>query len=233
MMAFLRKYVLHNFFLKLFSLVVAVLLWMAVARDPIAEVAVSVPIEFQHVPENLEISSERLPDAQIWVRGPRHVVRNLSQSEVHAVLDISGAKAGERTYDLSGPQIRVPHEVEVVQVIPAQVHLTFDWSEWKEVPIRGRIAGLDSTSTPVSVRVDPGTAMIIGPRRRVQNVDFALTDAVEVGHLTGSQVYSGVHVFIPDPSIRVTRPLSVNVTVSPSDTTADRRKTQKSPTGKY
>src|SRR5436309_1459587 len=57
-MDFLRKYVLHNFGLKLLSLVVAVLLWMAVTRDPMAEVALNVPIEFHNSPEHLEISVE-------------------------------------------------------------------------------------------------------------------------------------------------------------------------------
>ena len=41
----------------------AVGLWLAVARDPVAEVAVEVPIEFRNIPENLEISSESIPRA--------------------------------------------------------------------------------------------------------------------------------------------------------------------------
>jgi len=54
---FVHRYVLHNIGLKLLSLTLAVGLWLAVTRDPVAEVAVEVPIEFHHFPENLEISS--------------------------------------------------------------------------------------------------------------------------------------------------------------------------------
>src|SRR5438309_2139703 len=65
---FFRRYVLHNLGLKLLSLVLAVGLWVAVARDPIAEVAVSVPIEFHRIPDNLEILSESIPQALIrWM----------------------------------------------------------------------------------------------------------------------------------------------------------------------
>ena len=54
---FFRHYVLHNLGLKLISLGLAVGLWLAVARDPApAEVVVELPIEFHHVPDNLEIS---------------------------------------------------------------------------------------------------------------------------------------------------------------------------------
>ena len=63
-MNFLRKYVFHNFALKLLSLGVAVLLWMAVTRDPVAEVALNVPIEFHNSPEHLEINSETIPQVQ-------------------------------------------------------------------------------------------------------------------------------------------------------------------------
>ena len=51
MMSFLRRWVLHNFWLKVLSLVLATGLWLAISPDQEpAEVAVRVPIEFQHVP---------------------------------------------------------------------------------------------------------------------------------------------------------------------------------------
>jgi hypothetical protein len=71
MMGFLRRWVLHNFWLKVLSLLMAAGLWLAISPDQEpAEVAVRVPIEFQHVPPELEISSMTIPDAQIRVRGP-------------------------------------------------------------------------------------------------------------------------------------------------------------------
>ena len=62
---FFHRYVVHNLGLKLISLALAVGLWLAVARDPMSEIPVDVPIEFHNIPENLEISSENLPQAQI------------------------------------------------------------------------------------------------------------------------------------------------------------------------
>jgi len=57
LISFFKRYVLHNFGLKVLSLVLATGLWLAIARDPVAEVAIRVPIEFLHVADNLEISS--------------------------------------------------------------------------------------------------------------------------------------------------------------------------------
>jgi hypothetical protein len=57
----IRARLFHNFGLKLLSLALAVGLWLAVARDPSAVVALDVPVEFDNIPENLQISSESIP----------------------------------------------------------------------------------------------------------------------------------------------------------------------------
>jgi len=214
MIPFLRKHVFRNFFLKLVALAAAVLMWMAVARDPKAEVAVTVPIEFQHVPDNIEISSEKIPEVQVRVRGPGRMLRDLAQSEVQAVIDLAGAQPGERTYDLRGPQIRVPRDVEVIQVVPAQLHLSLDRRGTKDVPIRARVLGQYAAGPGVRVSVEPATALIIGPEKRVQSVDLAFTDAVDVAGLMGSAAFPGIHVYVTDPLVRVARPTAVTVVVN-------------------
>jgi hypothetical protein len=214
MITFLRRYVFHNFALKLVALAAAIMLWVAVARDPTDYVAVKVPVEFQHAPENLEISTENIPEVQIRVRGPGRVVRQLAQSEVHAVIDLTGAKPGEHTYYLAGPQIRLPREVELVQVVPPQLQLNFDWSAWRDIPIEARVLGLNA-ATPAAVRVEPPTALVLGPKTQVDDIHFALTDAIDAAGITGETRFSGIHIFVTDPMVRVTHPLTVSVVVTP------------------
>jgi len=126
MMGLLRRWVLHNFWLKVLSLVLATGLWLAISPDEEpAEVALRVPIEFEHFPPELEISSTTIPEAQIRVRGPERLIRELRSTDIHAKLELGDAKPGERTFDLTA-QVRPQRELAVVQVVPSQVHLTFD-----------------------------------------------------------------------------------------------------------
>jgi YbbR domain-containing protein len=215
MIDFLRRYVFRNFGLKLVSLVAAVLVWMAVAHDPAMEVAVRVPVEFQHAPGNLEISTVNIPEVQIRVSGPGRLVRQLAQSEVHAVVDLAGATPGEHTYDLTGAQIRLPHEIELLQVVPPELRLTFDWRAWREVPIQARVLGV-SPDARLGVHVEPSTALILGPQQEVEHIHTALTDAIDLTGITGATTFSGIHIFVTDPMVRVTRPLTVSVTVAPA-----------------
>ncbi len=157
---------LHNFGIKLLSLALAVGLWLAVASDPPAEVAVDVPIVFRNIPENLEISSENVPRSQIRVRGPQRVVRRLQPADIYAEIDLSGMKPGERTFDLTAQQVHQPRELEVVQVVPNQFHLMFDTRLTRQVPVRP--AGFRQLRRGLPDRAPGGGAVVDYDQRTTQ-----------------------------------------------------------------
>src|SRR5438270_5789472 len=175
MMAFFQHYVLHNFGLKLLSLLLATGLWFMIEPDEqTAEVAVRAPIVFQNVPPQLEISTETIPEAQIRVRGPERVIRQLRPNDVHAALELADVQPGERTFDLTSQQIRHPRELAVIQVVPSQVHLAFDTRLTREVEIHPRVTGNFLTGERLArVDVDPPRITITGPRHHVEKVESA------------------------------------------------------------
>ena len=214
MISFFRRYVLHNFWLKLLSLLLAVGLWFVIASDERpAEVAVRAPIVFQNVPSDLEISSELIPEAQIRIRGPERVIRQIRATDVHAEIELGGVKAGERTFDLTSQQVRHPREVSVVQVVPSQLHLAFDTRETREVEIRPRVTGNFVEGEQIaSVKADVEKVTITGPRRHVERVDSATTDPVDASG-TVSQATFVTNVYVSDPLVQVVRPTTIHVTV--------------------
>ncbi len=209
----LRKYIFENFGLKLVSLVVAVLLWAAVAREPVAELVLNVPIEFRNPPENLEISSEVVPQAQVRVRGPVGSVRQLVPSEVHVMVDLHDAGTGERTYDLSPAEIAIPAEVEVVQVLPSQFRITLDRRASRQVEVRPRVTGTFASGYRISrVTVVPSMATLAGPTRRVRDIDAVITDAIDATGVVGQATFTA-KPYVSDPMVRIVSPSTVQVTV--------------------
>jgi YbbR domain-containing protein len=210
----LRRWVLHNFWLKVLSLLIATALWMAISpeQEP-AEVEVRVPIEFQHVPAHLEISSITIPEARIRVRGPEGVIRNLRSADIHAELEMADAKPGERTFDLTAQQIRLSRELHVVQVVPGQVHMSFDMSMTREVEVHPRVTGNFVEGEQIGrVLVDPERITITGPQHHVEQVDSATTDPVDVSG-TRTQGSFVTMVYVSDPLVQVVNPAPVRVTV--------------------
>jgi YbbR domain-containing protein len=213
-MAFFKRYVVHNFSLKFLSLLLATGLWFMIARDEQpAEVAIRAPIVFQHVPDQLEISTESIPEAQIRVRGPERMIRQLRMNEVQAEIDLTGVKAGERTFDLTSQQVRHPRDIEVKQVVPSQLHLAFDTRSTREVEIRPRVTGNFATGEQiVKVDTDPPRITIIGPRRHVEKIDAATTDPIDATGTLGSAVFT-TNVYVSDPLVQVEQATSIRVTV--------------------
>lgn len=210
---FLRRYVLHNLGLKLISLALAVGLWLAVYREPISEVAIDTVIEFENMPANLEISAENIPKAEVRLRGPQRVVRRLQASEVYAEIDLEAVRPGDRTYDLTAQEIHRPQELEVVQVVPSQIHLSFDARITRQVPVHPRVVGTFATGYQIGqIQVDPPTITITGPKKRVEAVDAATTDPIDV---TGaiSRVTFTRHAYVSDPLIQATSSDPVHITV--------------------
>ena len=214
MIELLKRYVLHNFWLKALSLLLAAGLWWQISPDEQpAEVSLHAPVVFQHVPEHLEISSETVPEAQIRVKGPERVIRQLQGSEVHAEIDLGDAKAGERTFDLTSQQVRHPSDVTVIQVVPSQLHLSFDTRLTRDVEIHPRVTGNFAAGEQITkVDVDPPRITITGPKHHVEKVDAATTDPLDATGTRGSAVFS-TNVYVPDPLVQVVQPTSIRVTV--------------------
>jgi YbbR domain-containing protein len=213
-MNFLRKYVFYNFTLKVLSLAVAVLLWMAVTRDPVAEVALNVPVEFHNAPEHLEISSETIPQVQVRVRGPVRAVRDISATEVHAVIDLANVQPGERTYDLSPARIHVPDGVQVVQAVPAQIRISFDRRESRQVEVKPRVIGTFASGYRIEkVTALPQSVTIVGPATHVRGVETAITDPVDASGVVGTATFVS-HAYVSDPLVRLADPSPIRVTVT-------------------
>ncbi len=214
MITFFKRYVLHNFGLKLLSLVMATGLWILISPDEQpAEVALRAPIVFQNVPRHLEISSESIPEAQIRVRGPERVIRQLQPSEVHAEINLADVTSEERTFDLTSQQVRHPSDVTVVQVVPSQLHLAFDTRLTREVEIRPRVTGNFAEGEQITrVEADPPRITITGPRHHVERVDAAITDPVDATGTLGTAVFL-TNAYVPDPLVQVVQPTSIRVRV--------------------
>jgi YbbR domain-containing protein len=213
MAGFFHRAFVHHFGLKLLALLLAVALWVKVARDPIAEVEMKVPIEFRNLPENLEIDSASFTEAQVRVRGPERLIHRLVSGDVRAEIDLSSVHPGERTFDLNTQQIHLPQDLKVVQIIPGQFQLSFDLRMTRTVEIRPRVTGTFARGMRVKqVSADPPNLLITGPRRRVEAIEAATTDPVDVsGAVTGASFVT--QAYVADPLIQVVHPTPVRVTV--------------------
>lgn len=213
MAAWWRRIFLQDVVVKLISLLLAIGLWYGVARSPITEIEINVPIEFRNLPDKLEIDSASFTQAQVRLRGPERIIRRLEPADVRAEVDLGNVQPGERTFDLTARHVHVAQDVEVVQIIPGQFHLSFDTRDTRTVDVRPRVTGTFASGMRVAqVLADPPNIVVTGPRGRVEALEAASTDPVDAsGTLTRASFLT--QVYVADPLIQVVHPKPVRVTV--------------------
>lgn len=214
MIGFFKRYVLHNFGLKILSLILATGMWFLISRgEQPAEVAVRAPIVFKDMPTQLEISSQSVPETQIRVRGPERVIRQLAANDVQAEIDLAGVKSGDRTFELTSHEVRHPREVQVVQVVPSQLHLAFDTRLTRQVEVHPRVTGLFASGEQiVQVQADPAQITITGPRHHVETIDAATTDPIDATGSLGTVTFT-TNAYVSDPLVQIDRAPAIRVTV--------------------
>jgi YbbR domain-containing protein len=209
----LRHFLFDNALLKMVSVLIAILMWYGVAHEPVSEITVRVPIEFSEPPKDLDYTSDVAPQAQVRLRGPARLLRDLQQESVHVVIDLRGAVPGERTYDLTSGEVQVPHNVDVLQITPTRLRLVFDSPETRQVAVKPRIVGTLPPGYGIELMNSaPSTVTITGPSHHVDAVDSALTDAVDISGTAGQASFD-TRAYLPDPLVHISGSSAVRVTV--------------------
>jgi len=199
--------------LKLLSVTIAVLLWMVIAGEETVERGLRVPLELQQFPPGLELLGDVPTTADVRVRGVSGTLSRVSPGDIVAVLDLRGAREGQRLFHLTPEQVRVPFGVEVVQVTPPTVAVVFEKAASRTVPIKPAIEGRPAAGYMVGkAAADPPTVEVVGPESAVRRVTDALTEPVSVAGAM-RQVEETVTVGTLDPAVRVKTQRTAQVTV--------------------
>jgi len=201
------KILTGNIWWKLFALLIAVLLWIAVANEPELSTFVSVPIEFKDLPDSLEISSDIVEHVELELRGPSGELRNFTGNKTAVVLDMGDAMPGQRTYTFRGGDVHLPPTLQLIRVIPSGVRFVFEQRKQKSVPVEVRF-----TKLPAQFQTTPKSMMIDGPESRVNAVHSLLTDEIDVSKVNGHGTFH-VSALPGDPHVRIDSDPEVTVEV--------------------
>src|ERR1700722_8925464 len=123
----LKALLTHNFGLKVLALFAAFGLWYNIASEPELATIVSVPVDYKNFPKDLVINSKIIESVSVEARGPATRLREMQETRVAAVINFASVHApGERTFTLTGAELRPPRGVTLVRAIPEQLRFRFE-----------------------------------------------------------------------------------------------------------
>ncbi|HUE84992.1 MAG TPA: CdaR family protein [Vicinamibacterales bacterium] len=204
---------LRNIWLKFLSICIAALLWLVVAGDRVVERALRVPIEFQNLPQGLEIVGEPPESVDVRLRASSGALGRLGPGEMAAVIDLRTARPGRRLFHLTPASVKGPYGVEVVQIAPSTMPIAFENSAVRIVEVKPFVEGRPAPGYEVaSITSTPATVEVIGPESSLRDLDEAMTEPISVSGAT-RPIREVVTVGVADPRVRLRTPQTAEVSV--------------------
>jgi YbbR domain-containing protein len=202
----------HHLGWKLLALLMAIALWIAVAREPELATSLSVPIEFKNPPDDLAIGGAQPDRVRLEIRGPSGRLSRDNLANVAVILDLSDASEGERTYTIRAPNAGLPSGVAFYRAVPSQITLRFDRLLTREVPVQPVFAGTPEGYRVREETIDPLTVAVRGPVERVRNLSRVMTDPVDLTGVVSEKEFH-TQINLGDPQVRLEAPVAVRLKV--------------------
>ena len=204
----------HHLGLKFVSIALAALLWVAVAGEQTVERSLRIPLEFTNLPSQFEVVGDSPTVVDARVRGSSGALNRIAAGELVAVLDLRSARAGQRLFHLDGDDVRTPFGVDVVQVNPSTVSMTFEPSASKVVPVVPSLEGEPADGFVVgTVTAEPSTVEVLGPVSALSRLTQAITEPVTVTGVS-APVTETVNIGVADAAVRLRQPQTARVAVA-------------------
>jgi YbbR domain-containing protein len=168
-------------FIKIGSLVVAVVLWLYVIYSQNLEVTFKIPITYQNLPTTMIVSEISHKSINVVISGKSDAIRNVESKDFQAVIDFKNAKVGSaKRFPIQLVKVNVPENINVAeQKIQASVKL--EYLVRKQVGIEPKIIGQlreDRTLGPIST--EPEYISAEGPKSQMDSLDKIQTVDIDI-----------------------------------------------------
>ena len=213
-----RPWPLRQLGLKIWSVGLAMMLWLVVAGQETVERGLRIPLELQQFPADLELEGDAPSLIDVRVRGESGALGRVGPGDIVAVLDLRGARPGRRLYTITPEQVRVPFGVQVVQVTPPSLAFMFENSATRPLPVVPSVEGEPAAGFIAGhASANPATVEVVGPESAVRRATEATAEPVSVSGARDT-VTDSVSVGFADPRLRrkTVKPVAVTVPVVPA-----------------
>lgn len=174
------KFLTSNLLIKVFSLLLAVLLWVYITGQVKSEMSFSVPLELTNIPSNLEITNELPPFISVRLRGNSSTLRNVRPGNIKVVLDLSRIREGRSFFRIDKGHIALPKGLKAVKISPEKLTIKAELLLEKEVPVMLNRKGFKSNW---KVKFEPTHVKVHGVKSKVLGIRMIKTKPLDLSNI--------------------------------------------------
>lgn len=160
-----------NWQVMLLALFMALGSWFLIIGREKVEIVMDMALEVTNPPEGMIIKSGLVDDIKIRVRGPKGLVRSLTEKKLSYSVDVSKLTVGDRVIEIEVGKIPLSPAFDVVEISPNRLTLSVDRIADKTIPVEVVWRGKINPDYQVdSVSSDPKAVEIRGPESVLRKI---------------------------------------------------------------
>ncbi len=204
MKRFFKRLFTRNRGLKLFSFLLALLLWFTLIPEEkmSSEKTLTIQLELHNVPSGMELVEKPPSTIDVKIKAPNRLISQITPANVHAVLNLEKARIDQREYPLNNSMISIPQGAEVIR-LPSHVNLRFERTREIMLDVEPIIIGkLKEGLKLEKVRAFPSQVLIKGPESKIREDYKVRTSPIDISLLTET-IELEADFILPDPDLRL------------------------------
>jgi YbbR domain-containing protein len=205
MIRLFRRVFLRNWGLKLFSFLIALVLWLTLIPDDriFDEKILTVRLDVHNIPPGMVLVGRPPSTVNVIIRAPKRQIGQFTDANVHAVLDLREALIDVQDYYLNENMVRTPEGAEIKEIFPPQVKLKLEKYVEEMLEVEPDIMGeLPEGLGVVKIDVIPPRIRVRGPESKVNKEDKVRTTPIDISTLTEPTEVEA-SLILPNPDLRL------------------------------
>jgi YbbR domain-containing protein len=160
------------------------LLWPYVS---VQETDVFIPVDSENIPEGLIITNGPFTGIEVHVRGPKSIIRTLSDLKMQYTIDLSAVNIGVNIIPIYQARIPLPNGVSILKINPNSITVKVENEIKKKLPVNISLTGKPAKGfMVVGAESKPMSVTLRGSEDTLGRMDKVSTKPINIKGLSGS-----------------------------------------------
>ena len=160
------------------------MLWPYVS---IQEADVFIPVDSEKIPEGLIITNGPFTGIEVHVRGPKSIIRTLSDLKIRYTIDLSAVNIGVNIIPIHQARIPLPNGISILKINPDSITVKVENEIKKKLPVNISLTGKPAKGfMVVGAEAKPTSVTLRGSEETLGRMDKVLTKPINIKGLSGS-----------------------------------------------
>jgi len=153
----------------------------------IQEADIFISVDTEQIPEGMIITNGPFTGIEVHVRGPKSILRTLSDLKIQYTIDLSGVKIGVNIIPVHQVRIPLPDGISILKINPDSITVKVENEIKKKLPVNITLTGKPAKGyMVVGAKAEPTSVILRGSEDTLSNMNKVSTKPINIKGFSNS-----------------------------------------------